>query len=606
MSISLPALLALGLFLLGIQVRGAAVAGLYGLCLLLGLAGVLKRGGSARGGWKIPACWAGGLLAVIFLAGLVAWRLYQARTLALPNWVDSVQHFLIVRKIVEYGGLPPDLAPYLPVPFSYHYGFHLIAALFTAVSGNTTARAALWFGQVLNALVAISVYRGAQAFAGRATELGLEYSEPYPLRQAAFIARLSSGTAAGLAPILSALLVGFDFQMPAYYLTWGRYTLLAGLLLLGPALAAVMEVRDQPRRHSAWVRLVVLISGLALTHYLVLLLAGLFLLVIGLGSALRGFRQRDGWTGLARLVVLVGLGILLASPWLLRSFQLNQSLAVLGMVNPLDQSEAAQKSTADYIQYLVTLIGPRRNHILMGMAGVGALAALLQPRLVPLVGWSTLIGLLSLPWGPRLGPFRPDHFLIVLFFPAAILLAELLAAGGKALSKLTRPAIGLAGLALAVLLLLAWGLRDTRGMINSATVLALPADVKALEWVKEHTPPEARFYINGSTWQGATYRGVDGGAWLLPYTGRFSLVPPISYSWGSLESILQINDWAKRSMNIQGCTPDFWDLVREADLTFVYLRQGKGSLQPQMLASCPRLRQVYGQDGVFIYQILRP
>jgi hypothetical protein len=143
-------------------------------------------------------------------------------------------------------------------------------------------------------------------------------------------------------------------------------------------------------------------------------------------------------------------------------------------------------------------------------------------------------------------------------------------------------------------------------VINTATVITTRADVSAIEWVKENTPSTARFFINSTFWQGDAYRGVDGGSWLLPYTGRASLVPPISYSWETAAAVQQINDWAKQSEKLKGCTPDFWNLVREANLTYVYLRKGQGTLQPASMAGCQRLRQVYSQGGVYIYEILTP
>ena len=51
---------------------------------------------------------------------------------------------------------------------------------------------------------------------------------------------------------LAALLVGFVFQMPAYYLTWGRFTLLTGLVVLGPAMAAALDVFKGPDRRDAF------------------------------------------------------------------------------------------------------------------------------------------------------------------------------------------------------------------------------------------------------------------------------------------------------------------------------------------------------------------
>ena len=81
------------------------------------------------------------------------------RDLALPAWVDPLHHVLIVRLILENGGLPATFEPYMPVPFYYHFGFHMNAALFSFWSGFPAEKAVLLLGQVLNAAVALSVYR---------------------------------------------------------------------------------------------------------------------------------------------------------------------------------------------------------------------------------------------------------------------------------------------------------------------------------------------------------------------------------------------------------------------------------------------------------------
>jgi len=76
--------------------------------------------------------------------------------------------------------------------------------------------------------------------------------------------------------------------------------------------------------------------------------------------------------------------------------------------------------------------------------------------------------------------------------------------------------------------------------------------------------------------------------------------------WLPEEEYTKINGWAQQTTRLKGCTPDFWQLVREAGLTHVYLRQGRGTLQPEMLTDCPRLRVVYREGGVWIYEILLP
>ncbi|HVN53369.1 MAG TPA: hypothetical protein VMT46_03485 [Anaerolineaceae bacterium] len=196
LSISLVAILALAFFVLHISLSAAALIILFVLAGLAGLAGILRN---RRSGWNGR----GWLLALAAFAVLTAWRLYQARTLVLPAWVDSLHHVLIVRKMLEAGGLPATLDPYLPVPFYYHYGFHAIAAVFAFFSRFSPDQAVLVFGQALNAAVCLSVYRLGKAL----------WQDAY--RAAA-----------------AAALVGFFTTMPAYYLTWGRYTLLTGLILL--------------------------------------------------------------------------------------------------------------------------------------------------------------------------------------------------------------------------------------------------------------------------------------------------------------------------------------------------------------------------------------
>ncbi len=597
LSISLVALAALFLSLLGIRVGGLAVPVLYGLGLAALLGGGIWRGvrlPGPRPGWRLGAA----VFGLVMLAGVAAWRLYQARTLVLPAWVDSVHHALIVQMIGAHGGLPSDFMPYFPAGFHYHYGFHLAAALFTVLARVPVGEALLWFGQVLNALVSLSIYRLAYA-------LAID-SEPEP--GAAPAARWRPLMMAFLAAFLS----GFVFQMPAYYLTWGRYTLLSGLILLGPALAAALEVRHEPFNRSAGLRLALLLAGISLTHYFVLILAGLFLAILGAPVLARSIRSRQARQTLLALLGWVGLGILLALPWLLAAGLAHPEQAGVSLVNPLGQSEAAWKGAVDYLRYIVNMLGPRHNHILLGMAGVGLLFLLRHRSLRPLAAWGLVLSLFSLPWGLRMDLFRPDYFAIVLFFPASMALAGLLTDGIGALGRLAwlgpvwSNRVQAASFGVVLVVFLAWGMRETRNVINSVTVLATRADVAALDWIQENTPQDARFYINSTPWIGNVYRGIDGGFWLEPYTGRLSLVPPSLYGLAGQDTVAQVKDWADRSGKLVGCDAAFWTLAREAGLTHIYIRQGSGALQPDALADCPRLELLYSQDGVFIYRILRP
>src|SRR5512140_1368437 len=255
-SLALTAVLGLGAFYLGVFPGAGGFLGLYALALLAWIAPRLLHGWNLR-----PS--AAGLLALAALLLLVAWRLYQARTLALPAWVDSVHHTLLVRIILERGGLPPDWSPYLAVPFYYHFGFQLAAACFAAWAQLDPPQAVLIFGQVMNALVALSVYRLGKA-------LGWDWRR------------------AGLA----GLLVGFFFTMPAYYLTWGRYTLLAGLVVLPLGMAAALDVQHDAFNRWAWARLALYAGGSFACHYLAAGLLGLFVGLLGLEEGLKWLCRR--------------------------------------------------------------------------------------------------------------------------------------------------------------------------------------------------------------------------------------------------------------------------------------------------------------------------
>jgi hypothetical protein len=76
--------------------------------------------------------------------------------------------------------------------------------------------------------------------------------------------------------------------------------------------------------------------------------------------------------------------------------------------------------------------------------------------------------------------------------------------------------------------------------------------------------------------------------------------------WLSTQEYTQINEWARQTETLRGCTTEFWQLVREAGLTHVYLREGRGGLQPAMLFDCPRIQPLFREGGVWIYEIILP
>jgi hypothetical protein len=229
--------------------------------------------------------------------------------------------------------------------------------------------------------------------------------------------------------------------------------------------------------------------------------------------------------------------------------------------------------------------------------------AFFQPGLRRFAIWSALVIILSVPWGLRINPFRPDQVAILLFLPGAILLGGLVVSIGQTLERKIRPRLGQAVMLLAAVGLLAWGAIQTVGIVNPDTILAAPADLQALGWVRQNTPAEARFFINTILWQTASYRGVDGGYWLPVLADRWALLPPAMYGWGSRDEIQQVNRLAGTASQVTTCNNAFWKLVQQEHLTHVYVKAGVGGLSPYALAACVGLQRIYANGGVELWQI---
>jgi hypothetical protein len=486
------------------------------------------------------------------LLALLGWRFFQVRDLDLPAWVDSVHHTLLVRLLLEQGRLPETWAPYLPgVPFYYHFGFHVTAALLARVAGwkgLALGRAVLVAGQLWQVVLAAGVYA-----VGRRVWRAPRHA------------------------LTALVLVGFVSEMPGFYPSWGRYSLLAGLALLAWGMAAALAGR--------FVLLALLIAAVAVTHYyaFVLLLAFVALLALAAPSSLR-------W----RLVAGSAAGLAASTPWLLR---------VWGCTTALARAPASGGDGAAAVRQagVWELLGPDRNRLLLLVAAGGL--ALLAGRLVrqttrerawhgatsrhaltALVAWT---GILCFLLFRQVGPFRPDHAAIVLFLPAVLLAAAAL------WELLGRTAAG------AVLCLLAaWGCLETRHLARN-TVLARPGDLAALAWVERATPATTTFLVDAEPWMGI-WRGADGGWWITPLTGRRTIPPPVAYSWGEPELAELIVERARELQTIGDLArPDYCAeldrLMRETDASYYYTRSPR-------VAGCARLDPVYrGQGGLAIY-----
>jgi len=562
-SASVITLSALAFYTVRLKITPLAIGLLLSLFIGLVLTGLIHS-------WKTAfnKTW---LIALFVLAIFTTWRIWQARELVFPNWVDSQHHVLIIRKIIENGGVPSTLEPYLPGPFYYHFAFHAVTAFFSVLSGLPPEQAVLMLGQVINACVGISVYALAKA--------------------------MSKNWRVG---VLAAFFVTFATKMPGYYLTWGRYTLLMGVMILPVAMAEVMQVKE---RHEHWWQktgLTLLTAGTLLSHYFTAFLLALFLIILAVIWFVCSLKDKQfHWKELAALTLPALGGLVLVSRWYWRVFRYSQTV-----FNPGVTRSPGTALDVNQWRYFWTLVGPYSGYVVLALAALGMIVGFSRSKARGFALWGLLVGLMALPLGLRVVPFRNDHFALVLFLPACCLAAFSLEWASERYKRLWQPAVLSAGITALVAFMLIFGAQANSNVINSDTVLVDQADAAALQWIDTHTPPDARFFINTTPWGYELYRGVDGGGWILPSTGRWSLAPTIFYSFGGDKAFTaQMSAWAERAARLQTCSEEFWALVQEANLQYVYLHEGKGSLQPSALQGCAGLKQLYSAGGVSIWLI---
>jgi hypothetical protein len=571
-------------------------------------------------------------LLFLLVIGLVfAVRLWAIRLLEAPLWGDSVQHTMITQLLVENGGLFDSWEPYAALEsLTYHFGFHAAAAALSWVSGLSAARAVLWTGQLLNGLAVLAL-----------VPLAVRLGGAVPLTPA--FSQKEGGMAAGLGAVLVA---GLLLPMPMYYTNWGRYTQLAGLVILPVAVYLIWDLLDAPSPATrvrplaeaapstgglqtapankrpallggmalGWV----LLAGLALAHYRILFYAPLFIPAL----LLLRLRRLSFRVLLIRLTWLGGGALALFAPWLWRVIggRLLQIFGQLASTPAGSLSSTVQQTNA---------IGDI-FFFLPAWAWVGLLLAMgwglwQRRRAVAVVSlWWLLLLLATNPGWFRLpGTGILSNFAL---FISAYLLAGMLGgalagwgaqAAGRLENKVWRVGLGAAGVILALALAVS-GARQRLGDINlAAHALVTRPDVRAAAWMRDHTPQNARFLVNSFfAYNDTLVVGSDGGWWLPLLAGRKTSLPPITYGFEAGQAAgqsLEATNLLAQEIQAKGVThPDVLALLAERGISYVYIGQRQGRvnysgpsvLDPRLLIADAHFKVVYHQDRVWIFEIV--
>jgi hypothetical protein len=529
---------------------------------------------------RLPLSRHAALFGGIFVAAFAA-RVYVVRALPVGMWGDSYHHTMIAQLLVDHGGLFTSWQPYAPLrTFTYHWGFHANVAFFHWLSGVDVPRGVVVVGQLLSLATLPVMY--------------------------VFTRRLSGSQTVGL---WSMVLVGFVNTQPVYYVNWGRYTQLAGqvvLLVLLVCWMVTLEARVRSWRAIALAA--ALTASLVLIHYIVVLFAVLFLGVYVLALMLRDPRPAAIRETALRCVLVVVPAFVFTAPWLWNT--LNGYLLQIAnnfVTKTAGDAYIAERATLPTITpfYVKTLLVP--------CALGGVLLALLHRRwrVLLLLVWGQLLIVLVVPQVVGL----PGAGIVVWFtvYIALYLVAVPLAAYPlgiiHALLEGWRPRVAWLGTTLALVAITAWGVRWQQALLAPDSQLFGPADQQAMRWITQNTAPDALFLVNMFPAYGdSLVAGSDGGWWIPLLTGRRSTLPPITYGSEQTEDAgftERVNGFAAALREHPLPSAEGIRLCREAGIDYVYVGGGahSGQADPFDLASFrdnPAFDIVYERDGIGI------
>jgi hypothetical protein len=518
------------------------------------------------------------LLAVALFSGGL--RLAMVRDLSASPWVDSIQHAMIAQMIVQQGQFPTSYAPYIQMDTaSYHSGFHSSLAVFLWLSGLDVASGMLWFGQVLNALMALAAYQLTK-LATRSQEAG----------------------------VVAALICGVFTPMPAYYTSWGRYTQLAGLLILPGAVTYIVALFRAPgkQRRGAFFLAALAASGLTLTHYRVLAFMAClvlpYLLVRLLTSIGDPSRRNDFLHSLAWLAGAGLAAILLALPWLPGTLE----------TLVLPRSGVVAQAPSFFGDFAWGYLNSAWGRQALWLAIGGLLLALLRRWKLAVISllWVGLmfflanLGALRLPGGNFINNSSVE---ISLFLPIAVLggtfVADLFELAKGYLPAWGKPALaGLLVLGGAATALFAG--RALLPILNPVTMLFREGDRPAIAWVAENVPGDASVLINPFSWGYGIYAGNDGGYWIVPLAQRRTLPPPILYGYDNNQARRSARiDLEKQVLDLSNDPAGLHTLLLEQHIDYVYLGVRGGALSPSLLSHDPGFQVLYAQGGAWVFRV---
>jgi hypothetical protein len=550
-------------------------------------------------------------LAFLLVMGTIVFtRFWPIRTLDAPMWGDSYQHTTIAQLFVDNSGLFKSWQPYAELlSFTYHFGFHSFVAAYHWLSGKELTQATLWMGQTLNIIAIMALY-------------------PLALK-------VGKNRWAG---VFAVLITGLVSPMPMYYVNWGRYTQLAGQIMLPAAIIIIwMNLESKPINWKWNILIWMVVSGLALTHYRVLIFLPLFYI----SFLILRFRDIGEFNIVKRTLNHAMGALVLILPWAIRIFEgklpsiySDQVAIPAGQVSQTIQELNTIGNLPGYLPVFVW--------VLMFVSVIWGIIQRSKNYYVVSLWWLLILLAANPQWFglPGEGVLSNFAVLIAVYIPAGVLIGS--AVGdlipGYNLGNLNsfrdpvRPGINeepryghkreFLSIGFVFLLITSLSLWNIRIRIQDVQpgvhALVTRPDVNAGAWIREHLPRNTKFLVNSFFAYGdSLVVGSDAGWWLPLLASRETTLPPINYAFESGPShnyVAFINNLVAEIEEKGISHPDILGELQNRDVTHIYIGQQQGKvntntpplLKVKDLLKDPNFRLVYNQDLVKIFEIVNP
>jgi hypothetical protein len=425
-----------------------------------------------------------------------------------------------------------------------------------------------------------------------------------------------------VAGLFAAIITGFITPMPAYYTSWGRYTQLAGLLILPPAYILTTQLINESIKNntkfsiyfkdrknlSVIILLSIIVAGLFLTHYRVsVFYASMvigYVIVKIINIIYKKQPIRNVFPMISIILTVVFTGVIMSAPWWPETIK-TLFIPRLDIVN--------SQKPALFSDFSWAYLTPVYGQIAMILAGIGLLISIIQKKLfgILLIIWITFMFMLANlnSFGfPGADFVNNTSVAIILYIPISILagylVAEIFQIGQKPLQGYLRK-IYLIVVSAATISAIILGANRILPILNPSTLLYREADSAALDWLDQNAPSDARIVINPFLWGYGMYAGNDGGYWIAPITGRLSFPPPALYGLSAPLSS-EVNQISQNVIELSNDATSLHQFLVMNKIEYLFIGVRGGVLSANLLANSPLYEQLYSKNGAWIFQVMYP